>query len=106
MSNWVGLPVAPGVTTVTVRARVTASNAGPSAANGAVLRDSHDTGVDCTGAGLAPMTCSASAGATCPATLSASGLISQGGLAIPAFPAGSQLILTMQCKVLATGMVP
>ncbi|WP_454832366.1 hypothetical protein [Pseudoxanthomonas wuyuanensis] len=75
-------------------------NDGPGPGDGVVFRDPAVTGVDCSAATLM---CSASGGATCPATLDVASL--QGtGLVIPIFPAGGALQLMMSCTVTAEGL--
>ncbi|MGQ3085490.1 MAG: prealbumin-like fold domain-containing protein, partial [Hydrogenophaga sp.] len=54
---------------------LTVSNAGPNAANGAVLRDAPAAGLDCTEVGLAAPTCVASGGAACPGGLTNAALL-------------------------------
>ncbi|RYH64532.1 MAG: DUF11 domain-containing protein [Alcaligenaceae bacterium] len=78
-------------------------NAGPSAANGAVLRDAPDASLDCTQAGLAAPTCTAIGGASCPAALTNSALTGTAGVVVPTLPAGGRVIVTMQCRATATG---
>ena len=83
---------------------LTATNSGPSAANDAVLRDTPGPGLDCTDPGL-PATCSASGGAVCPgAAVPMANLLSSAGVAIPTFPAGGSVVITVQCRVTATGL--
>ena len=86
-----------GVTTYTI----TVSNAGPDAANNAVVQDPAATGLSCTA-----VTCPSAGltgGATCPATLTIPAL--QGaGLTIPALPSGGSVKLEVVCSVTATGV--
>lgn len=86
-----------GVTTYTI----TVSNAGPDAANNAVVQDPAVTGLSCTA-----VTCPSAGltgGATCPATLTIPAL--QGaGLTIPALPSGGSVQLEVVCSVTATGV--
>ncbi len=79
---------------------ITVANAGPSAADGAVLKDPAATGLDCTN-----ITCAASGGASCPlpAQLFVSALQSNTGLTIPTFPSGSTVTFVLSCTVTATG---
>ena len=75
---------------------IVVSNAGPNAANNALLKDPAAAGLQCTG-----VTCSASGGAICP---SASVAALQGaGVPIATFPAVSSLTFTLSCGVTATG---
>ncbi|WP_162314909.1 DUF11 domain-containing protein [Pseudoxanthomonas yeongjuensis] len=76
------------------------SNAGPAAADGAVLIDPQPAGVDCSAGTL---TCdNETGGAACPASPTVAGL--QGaGLAISTFPVGGSLRFTLTCMVSASG---
>ena len=85
--------VAGSTTTYTI----TATNGGPSAANGTTVRDPAVAGLNCT-----TLTCSTTGGATCPAPLDIATW--QGsGLAIPVFPANSTATFLLTCGVTATG---
>ncbi|MDO9403232.1 MAG: hypothetical protein Q7T87_04315 [Polaromonas sp.] len=75
---------------------LTASNAGPGAADGAIIRDPPASGLACT-----QLTCASAGGAACPATPGVAGL--QAGLVIPSFPAQSTISLQLTCQVTATG---
>ena len=83
---------------------MTANNPGPAAANGTVLRDTPGAGLDCTDP--APTAaCTAAGGASCPgATVSVANLTGATGVTIPTFPVGGQIVLTLQCRVTATGL--
>jgi uncharacterized repeat protein (TIGR01451 family) len=85
---------------------VTANNPGPSAANGTVIRDTPSAGLNC--ADPAPTAaCAASGGAICPgATVPVASLTGTPGVAIPTFPVGGQIVLTLQCRVTASGFTP
>ncbi len=84
--------VAGGSTTYTI----TVSNAGPSAADGALLKDPPAAGLACT-----TLSCN-SGGASCPAPLDLPTL--QGsGLVISSLPANTSLTLLLTCDVVATG---
>lgn len=83
----------------TVTYTIAASNDGPGPGHGAVMHDPPVTGMDCTAAAL---TCSASGGAVCPASLDVAALQST-GLVIPTFPPGGALQFGMACTVTATG---
>lgn len=77
---------------------ITVSNAGPSAADNAVLRDTPSAGLSCTSVSCT----SVAGGAVCPtAPISFSAL--QTGLAIPTFPANSSLRFSVGCGVTANG---
>jgi hypothetical protein len=84
---------------------IVASNAGPSAADNAVVRDDWTTvpGLDCS---AGPATCAASgtAATQCPAPASVTPAGLQAGLAIPAFPNGGIVTFTLQCQITATGV--
>lgn len=82
----------------TVTFTLTASNAGTVDVSNAVLADTPGTGLSCTTAG----SCSASGGATCPASVPAAALFG-GGVTIPALPAGSSVTVTVPCTVTASG---
>jgi uncharacterized repeat protein (TIGR01451 family) len=75
-------------------------NAGPAAADGAVVTDPQPAGLDCSAGTLA---CGAEAGgAVCPASPTVPAL--QGsGLVIPTFPMGGSLQFTLTCTVTASG---
>jgi large repetitive protein len=77
---------------------ITASNAGPSAADGAVVTDPAAVGLVCT-----TLSCSASAGASCPASLDVNAFQTS-GLAVPSFPANSSVSFSLGCGVTATGI--
>lgn len=86
---------------------ITISNGGPSAADGAVVKDVPSAGLNCT-----HVTCSGTTGsATCPTSMLPQGtavaigsttLLSTGE-AIPALPAGSTVTLLLRCTVTASG---
>lgn len=89
-----------GVSTVT-RGGVTAytialGNAGPSAANNAIVTDTPSAGLV-----LLSVTCSAQGGAVCPVSLSTSTF--QAGLTIATFPAGGSLTFTLNAQISASG---
>jgi uncharacterized repeat protein (TIGR01451 family) len=80
--------------------RITVSNAGPSSANGSVLRDPAVSGLTCTA-----INCVAVTGASAcpsPATVTITNL--QGaGIVLPTLPANSSLAFDLVCNVVATG---
>lgn len=80
---------------------LTLSNAGPGDAADVVLTDTPGTGLDCTSPGPTAA-CSASGGASCPGTVPVADLLG-GGVTIASLPAGSQVVVTLQCEVTATG---
>lgn len=74
---------------------IVVSNAGPGAADSAVVRDPATSGLNCGG----PVTCSVSTGAAvCPSVTMAE-LQSTSGVSIPTFPANSSLTFTVACTV-------
>ncbi|WP_334179522.1 hypothetical protein [Pseudoxanthomonas sp.] len=77
-------------------------NFGIAAAHDVVVSDPVVAGLDCTAAGLAAPTCSATGGASCPASLTASGL--QSGVVIPALPNGATVSIGLTCRATASGM--
>lgn len=82
----------------TVTYSLQVDNAGPLAADGAIVRDPPVTGLDCPAA--SPVACSASGGAQCPPAATIGDLRGP-GLTIPALPADGALVLTFACAVLA-----
>jgi uncharacterized repeat protein (TIGR01451 family) len=95
--------LASGATTVYT---IVASNGGPSAAHGAILRDVAGAGLLCD-----QVTCSAtSGGASCPAGFTLGTPVASGsttlfstGVAITTFPANSSATLLVRCSVQASG---
>jgi uncharacterized repeat protein (TIGR01451 family) len=91
-----------GVTTVvagnTVTYTITASNAGPDSAAGAIVKDTPTAGLSC-----GTVTCTSTAVNMCPAaSFPFANLVA--GIAIsPAFPSGSTATLVVTCGVTATG---
>jgi uncharacterized repeat protein (TIGR01451 family) len=86
---------------------LTFANGGPSAANGALIKDAASAGLVCTS-----VTCAATTGgASCPSSMlplatvvpSGSTLFFSTGETITAFPANSSVTLVVQCGVTATG---
>lgn len=93
-SNGTGTVTAGGTTTYTL----TFNNQGPASADGAVVSDTPDTGLSA----CSVLSCSASGGASCPAT--PANLLGAGGVAVPAFPAGGGVQFSVQCSISATGV--
>jgi mucin-19 len=95
-----------GVTTTqagsTTAYTITLSNNGPSSADGAIAKDTPSAGLsNCTVTG-----CTASGGlpaASCPAVATRPNLLTPGGVAIPSFSSGGQVVFTVRCNVSATG---
>lgn len=81
---------------------VTVSNAGPSAADGAVVSDTPGAGLACPASGN-PISCTASGGAACPGAAALPTLVS-GGVAVPTLPSGGTVTFTVPCQVTATGL--
>ena len=92
-SNGVSTLLTGSTTTYTI----TVSNGGPSAADGALVRDPVVTGLSCT-----QLSCSALGGAVCPAA--DLNLFQGSGLIIPTFPGNSSITLSLTCGVTATGL--
>lgn len=80
---------------------VVVSNAGPAAADGAVVTDTPGAGLTCPVSGN-PISCVASGGAACPGAGALPSLVS-GGVAVPTLPAGGVVTFTVPCQVTATG---
>ena len=94
---------ATAATGTVVNYTIAASNAGPSAANGATVRDTPGVGLDCTSPGPTA-TCTASGGAACPsATVPVASLLGTAGVTIPTLPVGGGITITLQCLVTASG---
>ena len=92
-TNGVSTLVAGSTTTYTI----TATNGGPSAADGTIVKDPAASGINCTS-----VTCGAAGGAICPA-VSDVATLQAAGLVIPTFPANSTITFTLTCGVIATG---
>lgn len=93
-------PASPWRTGQAVTYTLTARNNGPDAANGSVIRDALAAGLNCSS-----VSCQASGNAQCPTSPTLSQL--QGtGVVIPAFPANGQVVLSLTCAVVATGITP
>lgn len=80
---------------------IVVNNAGPSAANGALLKDPATPGLACTN-----VACTAATGsATCPAPGGVTLLLLQGsGVALSSLPANSSLTFQVTCGVTSTGL--
>jgi uncharacterized repeat protein (TIGR01451 family) len=82
---------------------ITFSNAGPSSADGSVVRDTPSAGLSncsvtaCTASGGSPA-------ATCPAAGNWPNLFAGAGLALPNFPSSSSISFVVSCGVSATGL--
>lgn len=99
-SNGVGVVAAGGQTIYSL----VVSNAGPSPADGTIVKDPVAAGLQCN-----LLSCPAGSlvnGAVCPlaANLTIANLQSVAGIAIPALPANSSLTLLVTCGVTATGL--
>lgn len=94
-------PVVSGqVATYTIVVR----NNGPQPVSNVVLADVAGAGQNCS-APSTSATCTASAGATCPASLPVATLLA-GGVTIPSLGLNAQVTVTLQCTVTATGLTP
>ncbi|WP_310163311.1 prealbumin-like fold domain-containing protein [Pseudoxanthomonas japonensis] len=79
------------------------TNHGPTAAGGAVLKDTPGAGLDCTTPSTT-FTCAATGGATCSsATVPVATLLGT-GMTIPTLPSGGQVTATLRCTATATGL--
>jgi uncharacterized repeat protein (TIGR01451 family) len=78
---------------------ITAANAGPDSAAGALVRDSASQGLACT-----TVNCTSTAPNMCPSASFPFANLSTGILVSPSFPAPSTLTLTVTCGVTATGL--
>jgi uncharacterized repeat protein (TIGR01451 family) len=85
---------------------VTFSNGGPSAANGALIKDLSSAGLQCTSVACAATT----GGASCPTSMLPGAVVPVAatnffstGETIGSFSAGSSVTLLVQCNVVATG---
>jgi LPXTG-site transpeptidase (sortase) family protein len=92
-----------GVTSVTPNGTVTytivVSNAGPSAADGAVFTDASATGINVTGVSCG----SATGGAACPAAGDTTVALMQGaGIVIPTLPSGGSVTFSVAATITAT----
>ncbi|MDB5895371.1 MAG: exported protein of unknown function [Rhodoferax sp.] len=83
---------------------LTVVNNGPSAADGAILRDIASAELDCNTPDPTA-TCTASGGAACPgATVPVASLLGTAGVSLPALPSGGQVVVTLKCKAVASGI--
>ncbi len=80
---------------------VTVNNAGPSSADGAVLKDLPSAGLVCTAASCNPA--NTTGGASCPSPLTIA-LLQGAGTPIPVLPPNSSVLITIDCQVTATGL--
>lgn len=76
---------------------LTVGNAGPFAADGAVITDSPESGLDCPAGGV--IVCNADGGAQCPATPITVGDLQGAGLTVPVLPVEGTLVLEYVCTV-------
>ena len=85
------------------------SNAGPAAADGAVLRDPAAPGLDCLSAPVTGQaTCEGTGGALCPGgapagSIAVASLQGASGVVIPSLPAGGVIRVSVTCTVTASG---
>jgi uncharacterized repeat protein (TIGR01451 family) len=91
-----------GITTTlagqSVSYTLTFANAGPSPADGALVKDTPSSGLTCTS-----LVCTPTAGASCGA-ITVGTLTSPAGHALPTFAAGSTVTVVLTCQVTATGL--
>lgn len=100
-----GASLAVGATTTYT---IVAANAGPDGADGALLRDTPTSGLDCS---AGPANCTATGGAQCPGgavngpavAVPVASLLA--GVAIPTFPASGSVSVTLACVVTAPAPV-
>ena len=95
-----GISKTDGISTVSPGGSTTytivVSNAGPGAADGALVTDPAAAGLSKTGT----PTCTPAAGAACPATLT-NALLEAGGVVIPTLPVGGSVTITLTANVTA-----
>ncbi len=91
-----------GVGTVTTGTTTTYTlsfgNLGPASADGALVSDTPDAGLSA----CSVLSCSASGGASCPAT--PANLLNPGGVALPGLPAGGSVQFSVRCNIAANGV--
>ncbi len=76
---------------------VTFANAGPSSADGAVVKDTPSAGLNCVS-----LVCTPAGGASCGA-MTVTTLTSAGGHVLPSLPPGSTVTVVLSCQVTASG---
>ena len=81
---------------------VVVTNAGPTAADGAVVSDTPSAGLSCPVSGN-PISCAASGGAACPGAAALPALVG-GGVPVPVLPVGGTVTFTVPCQVTASGL--
>lgn len=79
------------------------TNAGPGAADGAVVQDPAIAGTDCS---VATVSCSATNSATCPTSGLTIAALQGAGVVIPTLPATGTVTLQFACRVTASGVAP
>lgn len=94
----------PVVTGQVVTYSLVVRNNGPQAASNVVLSDLASIGQTCSIPSTSA-TCTASSGATCPASIPVSSLLA-GGVTIPALAVNAQVTVTLQCTATASGFSP
>lgn len=91
-----------GVGTVTTGTTTTYTlsfgNLGPASADGALVSDTPDAGLSA----CSVLSCSASGGASCPAT--PANLLNPGGVALRSLPAGGSVQFSVRCNITASGV--
>ena len=94
-TNGTNTVVAGGTTSYTI----TVANLGPDNAPGVVVKDTSSAGLSCTS-----VTCSATAGASCPASPTVAALQGAGLTITPSFNANSTVTFNLLCNITATGL--
>lgn len=82
---------------------LTARNDGTDPTTNALLRDTPDAGLDCVTPSPTAI-CTATGGASCPSATVPVSTLTGAGLTIPNLPVNGQVVVTMQCKVTASGI--
>lgn len=82
---------------------ITLANNGPGDASAVVLSDQPGAGQDCTDPSTTA-TCAGSGGATCPGSTVPVADLLGAGVTITELPVGGEVVVTLQCRVTATGL--
>ncbi len=82
---------------------IVVSNNGPVDAVDVLVTDATGAGQDCT-VPAPDATCAATGGATCPSPTVPVSTLLGGGVTLPSLPVGGQVVLTLQCRVTASGV--
>ena len=84
-----------------LRYDIVVKNAGPDAADGALVRDIPDAGLDCSTGSGATLTC---AGNGCPAGPLSPEILTSTGIALASFAKDAEATFSLTCKVTASGL--